>query len=752
MSLPPELRVLCFHLSSTPAIDLPRLTPALLCQVQQCKAPLSNPSANSAKADTSTSSVLVHKLKIHLTTLLNGKSPEGRFAAVVLIKGVVEVGGWEVLQSSEPWVRGLLSALSKPESVVTKEMCIITLTKIYCMTHQYQTLVREITTPTLPTFVTTCLNLIPSKSPGKSADIPPFLTEVIFRSFTTLLPRHPTIYRPFVSQIRVAIKPYLAPTLADGFVSSSLRQGARCLNVALHQTVAKGAGGEEWSKALRELVKGVHLIADQVFRAVVEDWESVVGYTSSPVDVNKEPSGSEKTPNELPNWTGITNGIERLVGLLGMLEEYFKSETSTPVALPLGSIIDMTTRLLSIVIPSPSQMDSGSSNSRLHPAIDREERDVLWSGLPGIYIATLRLINAIADRLQESFLSLAATLLDQLAWTFPSGKHDTAFRLVTYQVLSKVFLRGGQGVTRKQSSKLSKIIRSCCNDLLPDPKPENTGTPSDIVNSNGKRPLYHNLNADTFLQRPSGPSHEISIENRDIVIAASNILPLFLSHIPQQYLDVSLRALIERTAILTHNKDAMLASVLNPFVGKNGKLFSSILPHLTREFQEDQVVELLLRPRLPMIPSGITRLSEEEGALEIVEDEDTEMHNETSEAYNESHLHTIQPVASISTHHELGNSFKSNSNAHSGLDNSFTTTPTPEAVPAEPSRTLVGDTPATSTITEPQHLDNSGTLRTVSQAALQAIDVRPVHDGTDSDDESVHLTMGLDTDSSDSDG
>lgn len=112
MSLPPELRVLCFHLSNTPVADLPRLTPTLLRQVQQCQGPLSNSSGNSAKADASASAVLVHKLKVQLTTFLNGKSPEGRFAAVVLIKGVVEVGGWEVLQSSEPWVRSLLSILA----------------------------------------------------------------------------------------------------------------------------------------------------------------------------------------------------------------------------------------------------------------------------------------------------------------------------------------------------------------------------------------------------------------------------------------------------------------------------------------------------------------------------------------------------------------------------------------------------------------------------------------------------------------
>jgi pre-rRNA-processing protein RIX1 len=111
MSLPPELRVLCFQLSSAPAADLPRLTPTLLRHILRCQIPLSSPAENAAKADASATSVLVHKLKTHLSTLLNGKSPEGRFTAVVLIKAVAEVGGWEILQGAESWVRGLLSLL-----------------------------------------------------------------------------------------------------------------------------------------------------------------------------------------------------------------------------------------------------------------------------------------------------------------------------------------------------------------------------------------------------------------------------------------------------------------------------------------------------------------------------------------------------------------------------------------------------------------------------------------------------------------
>lgn len=112
MSLPPELRVLCAHLSTISTTDLPRMTPTLLRLISHCREPLSNPPSNTAKADSNTASIQVHKLKTQISSLLTGKSVEGRFTAVVLIKGIVEVGGWEILKTSEPWVRGLLSILN----------------------------------------------------------------------------------------------------------------------------------------------------------------------------------------------------------------------------------------------------------------------------------------------------------------------------------------------------------------------------------------------------------------------------------------------------------------------------------------------------------------------------------------------------------------------------------------------------------------------------------------------------------------
>lgn len=108
-SPPPDLRVLCRKLTSIPPTQLPHALPSLVNHVLRCKGPLSAPQDQKLRDNASESTLLVHKLKTTISTLLNGRSREGRFAAIGLVKAVVDVGGWEVLRGSEAWVRGLLS-------------------------------------------------------------------------------------------------------------------------------------------------------------------------------------------------------------------------------------------------------------------------------------------------------------------------------------------------------------------------------------------------------------------------------------------------------------------------------------------------------------------------------------------------------------------------------------------------------------------------------------------------------------------
>lgn len=111
MSFPPDLRVLCRRLTSTPPSQLPHSIPAFVRHVLQCRDVLSSPQDPKAKGTSAEVSMLVHKLKAIIGNLLKGKTSAGRFTGVALAKAVIDVGGWECLRETGPWVASLLAIL-----------------------------------------------------------------------------------------------------------------------------------------------------------------------------------------------------------------------------------------------------------------------------------------------------------------------------------------------------------------------------------------------------------------------------------------------------------------------------------------------------------------------------------------------------------------------------------------------------------------------------------------------------------------
>ena len=105
------LRVVTQRLSSTPIKQLPHVAPYLAINIAQHGQALAKSSKEDKVVGKTDSAVNVHKLKTQLSTLLQDKKPEARYAAVILIRATVEVGGWNVLQGVGPWVRGLVGLL-----------------------------------------------------------------------------------------------------------------------------------------------------------------------------------------------------------------------------------------------------------------------------------------------------------------------------------------------------------------------------------------------------------------------------------------------------------------------------------------------------------------------------------------------------------------------------------------------------------------------------------------------------------------
>ena len=105
------LRLVTQRLSSTPSRQLTHIAPYLATTITQCGSAFATPAKDGQAVDGLESTVIYHKFKTQLSALLQDKSPEARYAAVILIKATVEVGGWNVLQGVGAWVRGLIIIL-----------------------------------------------------------------------------------------------------------------------------------------------------------------------------------------------------------------------------------------------------------------------------------------------------------------------------------------------------------------------------------------------------------------------------------------------------------------------------------------------------------------------------------------------------------------------------------------------------------------------------------------------------------------
>lgn len=626
------LRALTFRLASTATSQLPQHVPAIAASLANCRSLLLLPQA-AASRSSSESTVALHKYRTQLSTLLQDRTIQGRWAAIVLIKATIEIGGWEILQKSLPWVRGLLGILTKPDPPSSKKLSIITLTRIFMLTRDYPTLVREITTPSLPAFVQSGLQIATSKAPAP-------LLLVVLESFNELLPRHPTIFRTYLKQLTPLLASLIAPTPSSKLgeeqksgqrfeLTAGVIASAQQLYVQTSCSAPKGASSEEREKSLKATINNVHQVADKVFRAVIEDWQSsnrdaaINGHT-----LDDEMQDLESVNMALPAWAGLFAGSERLVHLLHLVQQYLALPTASSVGLNVSVVMDLVTRILSITVPGAggkTHRDAATFNNQ----VSKEERDNLWLVLPDIHVAATEILLVLARRSQSSTLPLDSLIVDQLVWVFAAERDSVQIRSVCYRGIAAVLQRSGAGLSKVSINSLVPLMRTCCEDLLPFDSPVVTKPTLAQNKANGTTPSQTTANADTFLDSSKGidatGKQFLGLEE-----AAYNLLPMLFANIRTQYLSDSMRGRLDRTAVLTQNKPAMLASVLNPPPSKRfGKPAASILPLMARSFPESADVEGFLRPRMPAIRLGrqdteMADVGECEGENEGEEEEEEE--------------------------------------------------------------------------------------------------------------------------------
>ncbi|KAF2086951.1 hypothetical protein K490DRAFT_74142 [Saccharata proteae CBS 121410] len=624
------LRSVTYRIQSTSPSHLPAIVPHLAAVLPSCKSVLSAPQTSGGK-DASEAAVLVHKFRTKLSTLLQDRSIEGRWSAVVLIKAAIELGGWEMLQKSKPWVTGLLGILSKPDPSTTKILTIIALTRIFMLTRDFQTLVREITTPSLPPFITKCLSILEDTKWTSGDSGVSRLQSTIIESFTHLITRHPTIFRTHCSRIkqRLAVILVAGATVypADGLAA------ARKLFIQLTCCAPKNGAQGEWDKTFNALTANAHQTADKVFRAVIEEWESSTGVKpslNSAQVLDDEPQQQEPDLCGLPAWSGIYAGSDRLISMIKLLEAAAITSTASgaPVNIKISNIMDLLTRILSVTAPGMSlRRKNQNSDMALNDQIGKAERSALWIVLPDIHAAAIDFFGVLVERLSIALTPVIAFFQERLMFIFQEEKLSEQVRKAVYRVLGQILPITGPTMTAAQVKNFHPVMISCCEDLLPRDKDAANAQPTvqKPANGAGKAPQA-TMNADTFLGSATKIEQSVNNGTRH---AAWALLPIFLTQLPSQLLENSMRSRIESTAVLIQHKEALLASVLNM---SPTKIMASLLPLLARLFPEAPEVEALLRPRMPVLKKGTF-----DDAVDNVDDEeDDEDDEEESERQSDA--------------------------------------------------------------------------------------------------------------------
>lgn len=510
-------------------------------------------------------------------------------------------------------------------------MCIITLTRIFHLTYQYPTLVREITTPHLPGFITAALNLVstlvklPSGSSRKPKANIPFM-ETVLRAMLELIPRHPTIFRPFGSQLRSLLSEILSSS-PPAFFPESVIDAAEQLLASLHKCAPKDKSGSGWSEDCRSTILSVHRAADHVFRAIVEQWESVdptLTPTKQPYD--KELADGRTDALGFTGWVGIHAGTDRMITLMRILSAFISMPSSSAVAIPIGSILNLTSRLVSVTVPSGGE--SPQSGIKFNTQIGRDERELLFAELPRIHVACMDLLAHVAAVLEKATTPITESMLEQVMWVFRNEKFSRDVRTATYDMISILVSLNGLAMTKQSVASIANVLRFCCHDLIPKPEDSQAQAKSQSDSKSKSKNGQAAANADSFLNPGLQKSRKSQIDPRFPALqqAASGLLKNFLTSVPSELLAASVRAEVDRTIILTADKDAMLASVLNPVPAVKGRgPGASIIPFLVRAHTDQMDVEALVRPRMPVLMTApelgtYTEIEEEEDAEEVAEE------------------------------------------------------------------------------------------------------------------------------------
>jgi pre-rRNA-processing protein RIX1 len=433
--------------------------------------------------------------------------------------------------------------------------------------------------------------------------------------------------------------------------------------------------------------------------------------------------------------------------------------TKAAVTIPIGRMIDLVSRIAQITRSSPKSQ-SWEQALEINPAVSREEKDELWCSVPSLHVAALELLFTIQQRLGENFIPLVPEALDQTVRILKSGIATPDIRSASYRLLSTILTLCGPSMSKEMVTMFDLALGACCRDLQ-----EHVGFSKEFHNKPIQDPKKQAIatNVDLFLPTQVDNKSSVRLLARAHLATAESLLCAALNFAPQRHLKPALRAVLDQTAIITRNKDAILASVLNPYKDKRDRMYPSILPFLAQEFPRDQGLRSNVSDQASGAPTADGDKDNEEEDEEN-DDANPEEEEEEADKKMEDAEDTI-PGANASISQP-----QPNQTTPSPLDpkpaNGHSTPAIEQPPTANPFSYVARHDDSVNSSTTPLNpptvtAPSQGTKRSAEtdvQSSPKRLDLKPSavqsagNEASDSDDESVHLNMELDDDEDDEGG
>ncbi|KAG8623024.1 hypothetical protein KVT40_008000 [Elsinoe batatas] len=574
-----NLRSISVRLSSTKATNLPHIVASQVQTIRDCGELLSVPRASNQSAGEA--GIVVHRFYTQIAALIQGRTVEERWSAAVLIKATVEAGGYESLSKSKHWVAGLLSNLRKPDPPSTRALYITTLTRIFVLTWPYPSLVREITTPSLSPFIKTCLGNVTATNRDERE------LRIVLESFICLVSHHHTTFRTHVKDIGNVLKNEAGSADAQASISAkvvqrSTRDTAARLSTALHQCEPKQGYVSSWESEINSLVENSHRSLNAVLSGVEEDLDS--GLSAAKAEVVKyfhtQPSDRRVA--------AIHTNSQTVVYTLEKLLHHILSDSTGPVTLKVHLVNSVIQRICTVV----NSVSADGATVKFAVDVTRDERDVCVAVLPELHAAALQLLQGILARFPISTAHLAQSWMPLLRWVFQAEHPQLDVRLACYCTAQQILTVAGSTLSKEVTEQLYPIIKAACADLV--------GSLHSAVRTSHDGA---NASADGLLKQASKGDQRRVLLPAGLGVAASELLLAAQTHLPADNISADVRTQMDRTAILIQQKDAILASVLNPRVNQESSGEPSLLPFLVHAASSDDLLKAVLQPRVPVLHS-----------------------------------------------------------------------------------------------------------------------------------------------------